>query len=1087
MYLTKMLRVMKLTAIILFTISLHVAANGTAQKVSLSVKGGSLKTVFIELNRQTGYNFLYSDAVLAKAVPVTIKVKDLPLADVLVLCFKDQPLDYTMDDNAIVVMPKPEPVPVPGTLPVIPPIDISGRVINENGEPVVATVVIKGTGNGTTTNSDGYFELKKVNENATLVISGVSIETREIKVAGKTSLSITVKISADEGKAVTVSTGYWTTGVRASTGNISRVDAKEIAKQPVSDPLQAIQGRMPGVFIQQTSGVPGGKINIQIRGKNSLRYDANDPLFIIDGVPYTSKSLSNGNVSSTISLQGMSPLNAINPNDIESIEVLKDADATAIYGSRGSNGVVLITTKKGKAGKTRVDINVYNGEGKVGDKMKLLNTQQYLEMRREAFKNDNRTITATNAFDLLVLDTTRYTDWQKVLIGGTARTTSANISLSGGTANTQYLVNAGYYKQGSVFPGSFNYQKGSAHFNLTHLSENKRFKASVLMSYMVDKNRLPKYDLTENALSLLPHAPALYDANGNLNWTNFAGNPLAYTKAKFDGRTNNVVANTSLEYIIVPGLAVKTNISYTHALYKEYQTNPISANSPVFGYTEGAAVYGNNTISTWNIEPQVTYTTKIAKGNLSVLAGTSFLQTLQDWQAIYASGFTNDELLENIKFATSIDVYDYNNTQYRYHAVFGRINYNWQERYIVNLTGRRDGSSRFGPNKRFANFGAVGAAWIFSNEPFFKLYPVISFGKIRASYGSAGSDNIGDYQYLDTYMASSYPYNDVAGLYPGRLVNADYSWEVNRKLEAALELGFLQDRLMLNISWYRNRCSNQLIGYPLSVVTGFPSIQSNFPATVQNTGLELELNTDVIKRRAFSWSMAINASFPRTKLVAFPNIEKYPAYANQYEIGYPLVSRKLILLGVDPLSGLYTFADLNGNGNSTDYPGDYQMPRKSGVDYYGGWNNRITYRSFQLSFLVQFTKQTGGNYLNYFSMPGSSSNQPVEVMRRWRKPGDVTDIQKFSTTGAASNAYSYAAYSSIKTTSDASFARLQNVYLSWALPAPWLNAIRSSSARLYVEAQNLFTISRYRGLSTETLYRNLPPLRVIVAGFQLTL
>jgi len=273
-----------------------------------------------------------------------------------------------------------------------------------------------------------------------------------------------------------IKAGYYDVKKREATGNISRVMANEIAKQPISNPLAALQGRVPGLEITQQTGVPGGNFKVQIRGQNSIRSIGNDPLFIVDGVPYTNTPMSFGETSQLILVNGTSPLNSINPSDIESIEVLKDADATAIYGSRGANGIILITTKKGQAGKTKVDFNFYSGAGKVASKMDLLNTQQYLQMRKEAFINDNQIPDVTNARDALLWDTTRNTDWQKVLIGGTAKTLDAQVSLSGGNKNIQFLIGGGYHRETTVFPGNGADQRISTHFSLTNTSDNQRLK-----------------------------------------------------------------------------------------------------------------------------------------------------------------------------------------------------------------------------------------------------------------------------------------------------------------------------------------------------------------------------------------------------------------------------------------------------------------------------------------------------------------------------------------------------------------------------------------------------------------------------------
>ena len=320
-------------------------------------------------------------------------------------------MTYTIIGKTIIIKKKEE-VKNTGSPEVASPIDVKGRVVNEKGEPVEGvTVTVKGTKIATATDANGEFSLKMVDQNATLVFTSVNMERFEVNVNGQAELLINLKTKVSTLQDVVINKGYYSTSQRLNTGNVSRVTAETISEQPVGNPLEALQGRIPGFYIQQSSGIPGGALVVQLRGRYSLA--GISPFYIIDGVPFTNNSLASSYLENNV-IPSANPLNSINPGDIESIEVLKDADATAIYGSRGAGGVVLITTKKGKAGKIKEDINLYRGIGKVSRMMDLLNTEQYLQMRREAFKNDNAVPDPTIDFDLTSWDTTRYTDWQKV-------------------------------------------------------------------------------------------------------------------------------------------------------------------------------------------------------------------------------------------------------------------------------------------------------------------------------------------------------------------------------------------------------------------------------------------------------------------------------------------------------------------------------------------------------------------------------------------------------------------------------------------------------------------------------------------------
>jgi TonB-linked SusC/RagA family outer membrane protein len=711
-------------------------------------------------------------------------------------------------------------------------------------------------------------------------------------------------------------------------------------------------------------------------------------------------------------------------------------------------------------------------------------------MRKEAFKNDNRLMTTLRAPDILVWDTTRYTDWQKELIGGTANTINTSLSVSGGNANTQFSFSSGYYKETTVFPGNFYFQRFSGALNVNHTSSNGKFKFNISANYTGGSNNLYSQDLTGIAITLPPNAPALYDASKKINWdwkNSTIQNPLAHLERKYTNNTDNLVTSTLLSYQIIPGLHAKTNVGYTRMAVNEMSTNPLSAIPPQFLSNQtGSSNFGNAFIKTWIVEPQLDYFKEIGQGNLSILMGTTFQESIQEGETIQATGYTSDALLENILAATNVNIASSSYTQYRYAAIFGRANYTWREKYIVNLTGRRDGSSRFGPGKQFGNFGAIGLAWIFSNESFVKSgVPFLSFGKLRSSYGSTGSDAIGNYQYLNSYLSTTYPYNGSSGLVISRLANPDYSWETNRKLELGIELGFIKDAITFSASWYKNRSSNQLVGLPLPVITGQSSVQFNLPATVENTGWELQINTVNVKHSRFEWLTTFNVTIPKNKLVKFPNLDAFPAYNNIYKEGSSLfLKRTLQSNGVDPTTGSYTFADVNEDG-SVSIDEDGKFLKEIAQSYYGGINNHIRFGRVQLDIFFQFVNQTGSNYMKSFSSPGMLSNQPNVVLGRWQEAGDNAIVQRYSSLTSIS--YIYNRFSD-NVISDASFIRLKNASLSWQLPEKWMKKLKITGAKLNLQGQNLLTFTNFLGMDPESQNVSfLPPLRVVAAGFQLTL
>jgi len=963
--------------------------------------------------------------------------------------------------------------------------DIHGRIVDENGKALSgATITVKETSARIVTGHKGTFIIKAV-PGQTLIVSSPGYDDQEILVGSDKQLTIEMELNlASLLNTVMVNKGYYTTTQKLNTGNVSTINAAEIDEQPVGNPLEALEGRATGVIATQSNGLPGAGISLQIRGQNSI-LNGNDPLYLIDGVPFTNTSISLGVISANGS---QSPFNNINPGDIESIEILKDADATAIYGSRGANGVVLITTRKGKIGRTKLGFKVYTGTGRITRTIDLMNTQQYLQMRREAFANDNITPDIYSAPDLVAWDNSRYTDWKKFLIGGSAQITDAQVSISGGDAQTQFLLSSGLHRQTTVFPGDLADNRGSVHFNLTHNSRDNKFKAILKTSYSTDKNNLIGQDMT-SLTRLSPNAPALYDSSGKLNWSEGGvafSNPLAYLLQKSTAIADNLMSNLVLRYQLLPGLNLKANLGYSNLQLQQTFIYPGASLNPAFNFT-GFAEYSNNNFKSWIAEPQAEYQNAWGKGKLEVLIGTSFQQEKTNGSITYASDFSSDALLGSPSAAGNISVAN-NNTLYHYQAVFGRINVSWADKYLLNLTGRRDGSSRFGPDKQFANFGAVGAAWLFSKEPFIKknISP-LTYGKLRGSFGITGNDQIGDYQYLNSYSSYIYPYQGQTGIVPTQLYNPDYSWETNRKTELGLELGTLNDRIIVMVSFYHNRSSDQLINFTLPIQTGFNGIIRNSPAQVQNTGWEFQLNAAIIKTKDFTWETALNLTVARNKLLNFPGLIS-SGYANQFEIGQPLNIVKLIhRIGVDPQTGIYQFADKDGKITSApSFPDDYTVIRDLTPSLYGGFNSRFQYKGLSLTFFFQFVKQVGLNYAYNNTTPGSLGNQPIDVLNRWRKPGDLTNTQLYTTTNPASAAYYYNS-SSDGAVSDASFIRLKNTALSYSLPQKWTSRIRAELIRVYLQGQNLLTFTNYRGGDPETRSAFiLPPLKIVTGGIQVT-
>jgi TonB-linked SusC/RagA family outer membrane protein len=964
---------------------------------------------------------------------------------------------------------------------------ISGTITDGSNPLPGVTIAVKGQQKMVVSNFDGKYAIT-ASHNDILIFTYMGFKTLTIPIDGRSVINIKMREDATALQEVKINAGYYSVKESERTGSIVKITSKDIEKQPVTNVLAAMQGRMAGVNITQTTGVPGGGFEIEIRGQNSLRADGNRPLFIIDGVPYASDAIGSSFTSSTTP-QLTSPLNSINPGDIQSIEILKDADATAIYGSRGANGVVLITTKRGKEGKTRFTANYSNGFGQVTRFLKLMNTPQYLQMRREAYRNDGITDYPEDAYDINgIWDQNRYTDWQKELTGGIASFTTLQSSLSGGSAQTQFILSGNYSKETTVFPGDFKYNKANVHLNINHQSDNKKFRINFTGGYTIQDNLLPPVDFTREAIKLAPNAPSLYDATGNLNWENNTfNNPLASLAGKFDSNTYDLIANSLLSYELIKGLELKSSFGFSDLRHEETQTLPSTMYNPSYGFgSEASSIFKNKTNrQSWIIEPQLHFDYEFGNLKMDVLVGATFQQQTGNQIVNMGYGFASNSLINDPGSAYNFSIKSSNQSVYKYQAFFGRINLKWKERYIINFTGRRDGSSRFGAGKQFAVFGAVGAAWLFGNEKIIKdNASFLSFGKLRASYGTTGNDQIGDYQYLNTYSPSGSHYQGINGLSPTRLYNPDFGWETNKKFEVALETGFLNDRIFTTIGWYQNRSSSQLVGIPLPGTTGFTEVQANLNATVENTGLEISLRTVNIKTSKFSWVTNLNFTQARNKLLSFPDLEGSP-YKYQFEIGKPLnITKVYHYLGLDPQSGIYQFEDVNGDGIISS-GADRKYTVNLNPKYYGGLQNQFQYGSVQLDFLFQFVKQLNFNQTFSSMMPGRMLNQPAAATERWQNPGDPGPYQIYS----SGNNYNIQVANtrhaqSDAGISDASYIRLKNISLSFDLPEGWTKKIK---CRLSLQGQNMLTISPYKGADPEfKTAGSLPPLRIYTTSLQLT-
>jgi len=604
---------------------------------------------------------------------------------------------------------------------------------------------------------------------------------------------------------------------------------------------------------------------------------------------------------------------------------------------------------------------------------------------------------------------------------------------------------------------------------------------------------------------LTPNLPDLRDPAGNLLWS-YEGLDLTsyqfYASLLKTTKLQNYNYNSALHlsYKILSSLTIATNMGYNRNMTNENSIEPASAQNP--SYMLRQSNFSDNNFQTLNIEPQLTYNKSFGKGVLNAIFGATYKKNTTASTYLTGTGYSNDNFLGSINGAAKILAND-EGSIYRYNAGFARINYIHDQKYILNLTGRRDGSSNFGPGNQFGNFGSIGAGWIFSEEHLFKsLFPVLSFAKLSASYGSSGSDGIQAYQYQALYKPITFvpAFQGISPSHPYNLYNPDYSWALKKSLNLSLDLGFFKDRVILNATYYRNREGNQLVNYPLPIQSGMSSVLGNLDAVVQNQGPEFSVNSTNIKREHFTWRSNFNLSYNRNKLLAFPNLE-YSSYNTFYAIGQPTtVVYGYRYKGVNPATGLFEYYKNNGEvstnpkyGQAAE-GGDMVAIADQQIKFMGGFGNTITYKQFNFFIFCQFSSQNVKNYLAevYGSkLIGQMSNQPLAVWDNyWKAEGDISTLQRLgsgysssSTTSALKFPQSSGVYS------DISYLRVKTVSVAYEIPQTWAHKMHLKGGSIFVNAQNLltFTNSKVGDPEQPSSFSAFPIQRIVALGLNLKL
>lgn len=960
---------------------------------------------------------------------------------------------------------------------------VTGRVTSEDepeGIPGV-NILVKGTGVGTATDLDGRYSISVNSADDVLVFSFVGYDPQEVRVGNQSEINVSLAPDTETlGEVIVV--GYGEQDRRTLTSSISSIKGKDVENLPITSPDQLLQGRAPGVVVNTESGEPGGGMNIRIRGTTSITGNS-DPLYVIDGVPIISS-----NLAATTFGQPTNPLADLNPADIESMEILKDASATAIYGARAANGVVLITTKRGKAGKPVVNISMYGGISEPWRSPNDLRVDgpTFERLQNEASRNNWQdrygSLDAPNSSGQAYQapfpnpDGAIDTNWfDEIFQTGSIR--SLDASVAGGDERIKYFVSGNnFFQEGLVRPSSF--ERSSARMNLDFMV-TPRLKIGTSATYSVNtRDRALNGNAIEGALSTAFFYPSNYpvfNEDGSY-FRPFWENPVAVAnETDYLMKTTRMIGSIYADWEITDGLVFRSTWSIDNNLVEEdrYFNTFLAAGAALNGSAQSFVTRSNN----WINENVLTYQKNIGDNNFNILLGN----TLQENQFLRTQAFGQGFPSNSFKRIESAAVKNSSSTgtSWGIASFFSRINYGYKGKYLFTANMRADASSRFGADNRWGYFPSVAGAWRIVDESFMEsIRSTVSDLKIRASYGITGNQGgIGDFQALGLWggmrgglnlggvgqPTGPASYVDAPGIAPNQLANPDLRWETTAQFNIGVDVGLWEDRLTLTFDYYDKQTKDLLLNVPVPKSLGFSVLTQNF-GEMENRGFELGINAAIIEKEDFTWTSSFNISRNNNlvKRLAFP----FTTFTRDYvrvEEGQPLNSFWVhVQEGVDPQTGDIiwdTMGDEEFNPNVHRQIMGSAIPR-----YVGGWTNMINYKNWDFMAFFQFSE--GNNTLNYgrffFEHGGErSTGYSAQQLGRWQQPGDVTDIPRM-----ASRNYS-ADLRPSRHVEDGSFLRLKNISLGYTLPSPVTSRVGIGRARLYAAAQNLLTWTNYTGLDPE--------------------
>jgi TonB-linked SusC/RagA family outer membrane protein len=1048
---TKMLLVMKLTFLLLTVVLLNVHATGFGQLITWSGRNVPVEKIFTVIRAQAGYTVVASREVLDKANPVTMNVENASVRTFLDLMLKGQPLKYEIVNKSIFISPKVATTPIGENISLAaPPTDVKGKVTDEAGGPLPGVSVrVKGSSQGVSTGTDGSYALHITAEGPqVLVFSYLGMVPQEVPVNGNGTFNVVMKMSVEQQTEVVV-VGYGTQKRSDVTGAVASVPKERLQNLPVTNVLQSIQGTTPGVNIVSNSSKPGSSPAFYLRGLKSISA-SNAPLIVLDGIPFSGS------------------YNDINPNDIAAIDMLKDVSASAIYGARGANGVIMITTKKGKSGKPVISYNAYAGPEFQSNTVEQMNGEQYRT------KNHWYNIQAgrPDAPDLPYLtEQQNYAngkpevDWLKE-IKQQGYIQSHELSISGGTDNVKYYVSGTYLKQEGTIKG-YQYNRASIRANID-ANVTSWLRTGVNMFFVNNNQDGGKATLFDaNALS--PYG-SLYNAAGDYEVYPIAPQTLymsplinLYNPGLDRGKNMTTSGYAEVAPAFLKGLKYRVNASYS---FRPSRTSDYSGRK--MGDMLGTASVYNEENKQWIIENLLTYNVAFKKHVLDFTALYSAQQDEQFTTQLDANSFVNDNLDFNNLKAAQVQKTTSSYTGSSLLSQMFRANYNYDSRYLLTATIRRDGYSGFGTNNKYAVFPSIAAGWNIHNEKFMAAIPTISQLKLRASYGKSGNQAVGSYRTLSRLTTTNYIYDGITtiGVIPNTLGNPNLKWETTSGLNLGLDFAILNSRLSGSIEVYNTHTNDLLLSRKIPTINGYTSVYDNIGETA-NKGLEILLNSRNIQSDDFTWQTSFNISFNKNKVVALYGDNK-DDIGNNLFIGKPLLGiYDYTMTGIwqvgedakiDPGAkpGYIKFKDMDNSGKIDAADRSYlgsQLPK-----YVAGLTNTFRYKNFTLNIFLQDVHGSlrANNILDNRDQAGVI-NLPASIPY-WTSDNKInTNPALFYTNPKG---YKYA--------QDASFVRLKDITLSYNFDKQALQRYKISNLQVYISGRNLATFTKWQGYDPET-------------------